>query len=114
MSILFHIVYIITQLQVSELLRYICLALQTRCQLFLLVIHYLYLITDTCNSNTVNLQYHFIGSFREMFSYHFPIVSCLKCTVNSIDSYFHLLRRKSLPTNDFELTVQDLYYGTQY
>ena len=32
----------------------------------------------------------------------FPIISCLKCTVNS---YFHLFRRKSLPTNDFELTV---------
>ena len=41
-----------------------------------------------------------------MFSYDFPIISCLKFMVNS---YFHLFRRKSLPTNDFELTVPDLY-----
>ena len=32
----------------------------------------------------------------------FPIISCLKCTVNL---YFHLFRRKALPTNDCELTV---------
>ena len=36
----------------------------------------------------------------------FPIISCLKCTVNS---YFHLFRRKPLLTNDFKLTVLDLY-----
>ena len=36
----------------------------------------------------------------------YPIISCSKCTVNS---YFHLFQRKSLPTNDFELTVSDLY-----
>ena len=35
----------------------------------------------------------------------FPIISYLKCMVIS---YFHLFRRKSLPTNDFELTVPDL------
>ena len=35
----------------------------------------------------------------------FPVISCLKCMVNS---YFHLFRRKSLPTNDFELTVPEL------
>ena len=34
------------------------------------------------------------------------LVSCLKYTVNL---YFHLFRRKSLPMNDFELTVSDLY-----
>ena len=36
------------------------------------------------------------------------IISCLKCTVNS---NFHLIRSKTLPTNDFELTVPDLYYS---
>ena len=36
----------------------------------------------------------------------FAIISCSKCTVNS---KFHLIRRKSLPTKDFELTVPDLY-----
>ena len=41
------------------------------------------------------------------FFYHFPITSCLKCTVNS---FIHLIRSKSLLTNDFELTVPDLYY----
>ena len=36
----------------------------------------------------------------------FPFISCLKCTVNS---NFHLIRRKSLLMNDFKLTVSDLY-----
>ena len=40
------------------------------------------------------------------FFYHFPNIPCLKCTVNS---NFHLIRSKTLPTNDFELTVPDLY-----
>ena len=57
------------------------------------------------NSNTVNSKFYFIRSFCELFSYHFPIIPCLKCTVNT---YFHLFRRKSLPTNDFELTVPGL------
>ena len=57
------------------------------------------------NSNTVNSNFHLIRSFCEMFSYHFPFISSLKCTVNS---YFHLFRSKSLPTKDFELTVSDL------
>ena len=61
--------------------------------------------SGTVNSNTVNLKFHFIRSFCTMFSYCFPIISCLKCMVNS---YFGLFRRKSLPTNDFELTVPDL------
>ena len=41
----------------------------------------------------------------------FPIISCLKCTVNSntVNSNFHLIQSKSLPTNDFELTVPDQY-----
>ena len=38
--------------------------------------------------------------------YHFPNISCLKCTVNS---NFHLIRSKTLLTNDFELTVPNLY-----
>ena len=62
---------------------------------------------STVNSNTVNSKFHFIRSFCEMFSYHFPIISCLKCMINL---YFHSFRRKSLPMNDFELTVPDLYW----
>ena len=58
------------------------------------------------NSNTVNSKFHLNRSFCEMFSYDFPNISCLKCTVNL---YLCLLRRKSLPMNDFELTVPDLY-----
>ena len=38
--------------------------------------------------------------------YHFPNISCLKCTVNS---NFHLIQGKTLLTNDFELTVPSLY-----
>ena len=45
------------------------------------------------------------SAFFEVSVKCFPIISCLKCMVNS---YFHLFRRKSLPTNDFELTVPDL------
>ena len=37
---------------------------------------------------------------------YFPIISCLKRMVNSC---FHLFPRKSLPKNDFELTVPNLY-----
>ena len=61
--------------------------------------------SGTVNSNTVNSKFHFIRSFCEMLSYHFPIISCSKCTVHS---KFHLIRRKSLPTKDFKLTVPDL------
>ena len=62
-------------------------------------------MSGALNSNTVNSKFHFIRSFCEMFSYHFPIISCLKFMVNS---YLHLFRRKSLPMNDFELTVHEL------
>ena len=61
--------------------------------------------SGTVNSNTVNSKFHFIRTFCEMFSYHFPIIWCLKRMVNS---YFHLFRRKSLPTKNFELTVPNL------
>ena len=37
---------------------------------------------------------------------YFSNILCLKCTVNS---NFHLIRSKILPTNDVELTVLDLY-----
>ena len=61
--------------------------------------------SGTVNSNTVNSKFHVIRSYCEIFFYHFPNISCLKCTVNS---NFHLIRSKTLLTNDFELTVQDL------
>ena len=53
--------------------------------------------SETVNSNTVISYFHFIP---------FLIISCLKCTSNS---YFHLVRSKTLPTNNLELTVSDLY-----
>ena len=53
---------------------------------------------------TVNSKFHLIRSFCEIFSYHFLIISCLKFMVNS-----NLIRRNSLPTNDFKLTVPNLY-----
>ena len=62
--------------------------------------------SGTVNSNTVNSKFHLIRSYCEIFFYHFPNISCLKCTVNS---NFHLIRSKTLPTNDFELTVPNLY-----
>ena len=62
--------------------------------------------SGTVNSNTVYSKFHFIRSFCGMFCYHFPIISCLKCTVNL---YFHLIQRKYLPRNDYELTVPNLY-----
>ena len=62
--------------------------------------------SGTVNSNTVNSKFHLIGSYCEIFFYHFPNISCLKCTVNSNS---HIIRSKSLLTNDFELTVPDLY-----
>ena len=58
------------------------------------------------NSNTVNSKFHLIRSYYEIFFYHFSNISCLKYTVNS---NFHLIRSKTLQTNDFELTVPDLY-----
>ena len=63
--------------------------------------------SGTVNSNTVNSKFHLIWSYCEIFFYHFPNISCLKCTVNS---NFHLIRSKSLLTNDFELTIPDLYF----
>ena len=62
--------------------------------------------SGTVNSNTVNSKFHLIRSHCEIFFYHFPNISCYKCTVNS---NFHLIRSKTLLTNDFELTVPDLY-----
>ena len=61
--------------------------------------------SGTVNSNTVNSKFHLIRSYCEIFVYNCPIISCLKYTVNS---NFHLIRSKTLPTNDFELTVPDL------
>ena len=61
--------------------------------------------SGTVNSNTVNSKFHLIQSYYEIFFYHFSNISCLKCTVNS---NFHLIRSKTLPTNDFELTVPNL------
>ena len=46
-----------------------------------------------------------IRSYGEIFVYNCPNISCLKYTVNS---NFHLIRSKTLLTNDFELTVSDL------
>ena len=54
----------------------------------------------------VNLKFHLIQSYCELFFYHFPNIPCLKYTVNS---NFNLIRSKTLPMNDFELTVPDLY-----
>ena len=64
-----------------------------------------YYRSGTVNSNTVNSKFHLIRSYFEIFFYHFPNISCFKCTVNS---NFHLIRSKTLLTNDFELTVPDL------
>ena len=61
--------------------------------------------SGTVNSNTVNSKFHLIRSYCVIFFYHFPNISCLKCTVNS---NFHLIQSKTLLTNDFELTVPDL------
>ena len=62
--------------------------------------------SGTVNLNTVNPKFHLIRSNCEIFFYHFPNISCLRCTVNS---NFHLIRSKTLLTNDFELTVPNLY-----
>ena len=63
------------------------------------------------NSNTVNSKSHLIRSYCEIFFYNFPNIPSLKYTVNS---NFHLIRSKTLPTNDFELTVPDLYSQLLY
>ena len=62
--------------------------------------------SGTVNSNTVNSKIHLIRIFYQVSVNIFFIISCLKCTVNS---NFHLIRSKTLPRNDFELTVPDLY-----
>ena len=62
--------------------------------------------SGTVNSNTINSKFHLIRSNCEIFFYNFPNIPCLKYTVNS---NFHLIRSKTLPTNDFELTVPDLH-----
>ena len=64
--------------------------------------------SGTVNSKTVNSKFHLIQSFCEISAKSFPTISCLKCTVNS---NFHLIRSKTLWTNDFELTVPDLYHN---
>ena len=61
--------------------------------------------STTVNLNTVNLNFHLIRSYCEIFSIIFLHISCLKFTVNS---NFHLIRSKTLLTNDFKLTVPDL------
>ena len=61
--------------------------------------------SGTVNSNMVNSKFHLIRSYCEIFFYNFLNIPCLKYTVNS---NFHLIRSKTLPTNDFELTVPDL------
>ena len=61
--------------------------------------------SNTVNSNTVNSKFHLIRIFYEVSANIFSIISCLKCTVYS---NFHLIQCKTLPTNDFELTVPDL------
>ena len=62
------------------------------------------------DSNTVNSKFYLIRSYCEIFFYNFPNIPCSKYTVNS---NFHLIRSKTLPTNDFELTVPDLYPSVQ-
>ena len=63
------------------------------------------------NSNTVNSKFRLIRIYCEIFFYNFLNIPCLKCAVNS---NFHLIRRKTSPTNDFELTVPDLYIVATY
>ena len=62
--------------------------------------------SGTVNSNMVNSEFHLIQSNCEIFFYNFPNILCLKCTVKS---NFYLIRSKTLLTNDFELTVPNLY-----
>ena len=71
-----------------------------------LPITYAHYRSHTVNSNTVNSKFHLIQSFYEVFVNIFSIISCLKFTVNL---NFHLIQSKTLPTNDLELTVPDLY-----
>ena len=61
----------------------------------------LYYRSGTVNSNMVNSK---LLCYCEIFFYQFPNIPYLKYTVNS---NFHLIR--TLLTNDFELTVPDLY-----
>ena len=72
----------------------------------IVVLMYSWYRSGTVNSNTVNLKFHLIRSYCEIFFYNFPNIPCSKYTVNS---NFHLIRSKTLPTNDFELTVPDLF-----
>ena len=58
----------------------------------------------TVNSNTVNLNIVNLNMVNSNL-----VNSCLNCTVYS---NFHLFQRKTLLTNDFELTVPDLYWQT--
>ena len=61
--------------------------------------------SGTVNLNTVNSKFHLIRSYCEIFFYNFPNIPCLKYTFNL---KFHLIQSKTLPMNDFELTVPDL------
>ena len=62
--------------------------------------------SGTVNSNTVNSKFHLIRIIYEISVNIFSIISCSKCTVNS---NFYLIQSKTLPANDFELTVSNLY-----
>ena len=61
--------------------------------------------SGTANSNTVKSKLHLIQTLFQLSAKFLSLLSLLKNTVNS---NFHLIRRKNWPTNDFELTVSDL------
>ena len=65
----------------------------------------IYSVTHTGRARLI--QTRLIGSFYENSVNSFPIISCLKCTVNS---NFYLIRSKTLRMNDFELIVPNLYF----
>ena len=103
--IFLHIVKIISDMYIYGSLMF-SVALICLCTWCYISIYSRYYRSVTVNSNTVNSKFHLIRSYCEIFFYHFPNISCLKCTVNS---NFHFIRSKTLLTNDFELTVPDLY-----
>ena len=60
---------------------------------------------EVCNLSSDNTNYmNDIHTFSNSLSYRSGTVNS-----NTVNSNFHLIRSKTLPTNDFELSVPDLY-----
>ena len=63
---------------------------------------------DTLKSNTVYSKLRANSIFWSINRIHFGVLHVKLCSKYAVKFEFHIFRRKTLPTNDFELTVPNL------